>query len=941
MVATSRLSTLASWCALALLASSSTATAKLEPVKREYDSHTYYVLELDPSQLPSATSPHDVALALGAEHVERVGELDNHFLIRAPKDVVARGEDAWELHHAATLARRSGSPVERDLVMERYALLGKGRGPAKRLHARRGPGSSPAHSRLSRKAVLSLERQQPRLRVKRDRPIEPPGFSPRAPPNAALVGAQAGEQSLITTMAKEFDIIDPLWSKQWHLVNGLVEENSINVTGVWSEGILGQGINVAMVDDGLDMHSDDLAANFHAEGSWDYNDNTALPEPRLSDDQHGTRCAGEIAAVKNDVCGVGVAHKAGIAGIRILSASISDADEASALNYGYQTNAIYSCSWGPPDDGKSMEAPGRLIQQAMLNGVQKGRQGKGSIFVFASGNGGGVDDQCNFDGYTNSLMSITVGAIDRKNLHPFYSEACAANMVVTYSSGSGDNIHTTDVGKNKCTDRHGGTSAAAPIAAAVFALVLEARPDLTWRDIQHLVVQTAVQINPTDPDWQMTAVGRYFNHKYGFGKLDAWAIVNKAKTWELVKPQAWYATHEVQAGLDLTPQGVTSTIEITAEDLERHNFESLEHITVTVHISHQRRGNIEVELDSPRGMKSILARPRRFDEATTGIPNWTFMTVKHWDEDPVGTWTLRVKDRQTNNKNGTFNSWSMHLWGSSIDADKAKPYALPSPYQPGVPEEDEDPVDEPTATSDDPSKAYPKPTEHLPDDHADANGEATEPFGEPTSTPTSPAEVVPTPEEDIELPTPTPTLPSVDDEMLPVEDEDIGYTAPAAGTTSIADDADEYYENTPGYLTGVKNLLGSSTWMFVAGGTIVVFLAGVTAFFVLRRRPRLLGRGRGYDFAPQTDEEDGLPMSAMDRNRLSLGPGSARTRELYDAFRLDSDEEDESDDEGRVKVRVRDDVAYNDDAMRSFHDDPAQPLAVREESKLDEKPFRD
>lgn len=178
----------------------------------------------------------------------------------------------------------------------------------------------------------------------------------------------------------------------------------------------------------------------HAEGSWDYNDNTALPEPRLSDDQHGTRCAGEIAAAKNDVCGVGIAYQAGIAGIRILSASISDADEASSLNYGYQTNDIYSCSWGPPDDGRSMEAPGRLIVKAMLNGVQNGRGGKGSVYVFASGNGGAVDDQCNFDGYTNSLMSITVGAIDRKGLHPYYSEACAANMVVTYSSGSGDNI---------------------------------------------------------------------------------------------------------------------------------------------------------------------------------------------------------------------------------------------------------------------------------------------------------------------------------------------------------------------------------------------------------------------------------------------------------------------------------------------------------------------
>lgn len=205
------------------------------------------------------------------------------------------------------------------------------------------------------------------------------------------------------------------------------------------------------------MHSDDLAPNFvglphtsfrlgeltctqFANGSWDYNDHTPLPEPRLSDDQHGTRCAGEIAAVKNDVCGVGVAYESQVAGIRILSASISDADEASALNFGFHDNDIYSCSWGPPDDGQQMEAPSRLITKAFLNGVQNGRGGKGSIYVFASGNGGGVDDQCNFDGYTNSIFSVTVSAIDRKGLHPYYSEACSANMVVTYSSGSGDNI---------------------------------------------------------------------------------------------------------------------------------------------------------------------------------------------------------------------------------------------------------------------------------------------------------------------------------------------------------------------------------------------------------------------------------------------------------------------------------------------------------------------
>jgi kexin len=87
-----------------------------------------------------------------------------------------------------------------------------------------------------------------------------------------------------------------------------------------------------------------------------------------------------------------------------------------------------------------MDAPGILIKRAMVNAVQNGRDGKGSIYVFASGNGAAAEDNCNFDGYTNSIYSITVGAIDRKGEHPYYSESCSANLVVTYSSGSGDAI---------------------------------------------------------------------------------------------------------------------------------------------------------------------------------------------------------------------------------------------------------------------------------------------------------------------------------------------------------------------------------------------------------------------------------------------------------------------------------------------------------------------
>jgi len=182
--------------------------------------------------------------------------------------------------------------------------------------------------------------------------------------------------------------------------------------------------------------------------------------------------------MRNDKCGVGVAYDARIAGVRILSAEITEADEAASITYGYQDNQIFSCSWGPADDGQSCEGPPPMVAKAFQEGIDHGRQGLGSIYVFATGNGGGFSDNCNFDGYTNSPYTITIGAIDRNNGHPSYSEACSAQMAVTYSSSGGYGnsfIYTTDVMPGECTDRHGGTSAAAPLAAGIFALVLSVR----------------------------------------------------------------------------------------------------------------------------------------------------------------------------------------------------------------------------------------------------------------------------------------------------------------------------------------------------------------------------------------------------------------------------------------------------------------------------------
>ncbi|KAF8511141.1 peptidase S8/S53 domain-containing protein [Hysterangium stoloniferum] len=789
------------------------------PHRPQYATYNYYVLEHDPS---APASLADVAQALGVQIVQELGVLRNHWLARIILPTKRDGEDPVLASYRQLQTRAASS---RNLV-----------------------GTRSVEAIRARDVVSSVRAVLPqtlRKRIKRDG-----YYAERAPPPLRPTKGDKNETSPAHAMASRLGIEDPIFPEQWHFVNEEFPQHMMNVTAVWEElGITGKGVYVAMVDDGVDYEHHDIKDNFFIEGSYDFNDHEALPKPKLRDDHHGTRCAGEISAVKNDVCGVGIAYQSKIAGLRILSGPISDVDEALALNYAYQNTSIYSCSWGPPDNGRAMEAPGYLIQKAVVEGITNGRNGKGSIFVFASGNGAASGDQCNFDGYTNSIFSVTVAAVDHQGLHPYYSEPCAANMVVTYSSGGGKNIVTTDIGQDKCAYTHGGTSAAAPIASAVFALALEARPELTWRDIQHLCVRTGLKINPDDPDWERTATGRPYSYKYGYGRLDAWQYVKAAQTWDLVKPQAWVDMplielgggrvdndEQMLGGQPIISGGIKSTMKVTHDTLMANNFELLEHVTVKVWINHTKRGDVEVEIISPNGIRSVLAGPRTRDSSGQGFLGWTFMSIKHWGENPIGNWTIRVFDQGIEGSTGTFLGWTMGFFGSSIDPAAAVPYTLNTvTASPGNPL----PPPPPTPT-DGNTKTHAKPTAHLPGDHSEATGEAHKPtFGD----------------SDTSAPSTTP---------------------------------DE------GYFTGMSRLLKNSKWLIGAIGIVILFGIGAAIFF-WRRHKRL-----SQDPYEPVDGDEYVPMMGRgERPSGGLNRDRGRTKELYDAFGEGSD--DEGDEEAAMR----------------------------------------
>lgn len=96
-----------------------------------------------------------------------------------------------------------------------------------------------------------------------------------------------------------------------------------------------------------------------------------------------------------------------------------------------------------------------------------------------------------------------------------------------------------------CTSSHTGTSASAPLAAGIAALVLQANPDLTWRDLQHIVVRTSnpAYLGKSPNEWLVNGVGRKYSHSFGYGLMDAAAMVRLARVWEKVPDQVIFSNH--------------------------------------------------------------------------------------------------------------------------------------------------------------------------------------------------------------------------------------------------------------------------------------------------------------------------------------------------------------------------------------------------------------
>jgi subtilisin family serine protease len=475
---------------------------------------------------------------------------------------------------------------------------------------------------------------------------------------------------------------DPLFPQQWHLLKTQDSNDvDINVTPVWPTR-KGTGINIGIVDDGVQLTHPDLVDNAATSGNYDWNDADTDPAPSLAADDHGTSVAGLAAARGNNGIGVsGVAPQATLYGLRLIAMPTTDQQDAEAMAWRNDLIQIKNNSWGPVAGSPwSLGTAGSLWQSAVASGTTYGRNGLGTIYVFAAGNGKKYEDQGNKNAYANNIHVLAVSAIDNTGASASFSEG-GSHIVVSAPGESTPGIVTTDrTGDNgynpgsselsdlDYTQKFGGTSAAAPIVSGVIALMLEANPNLSWRDVKEILLRSSQKLQPSDNNWVARDGGQpslplIKHHEFfGGGLVDANAAVALASTWTPLGTEAVVTKSTARVAQTIPDDATPLVIPLTPSGPRLR----VEHVEVTVNITHAWRGDLEITLTSPSGTVSTLASPT-FSDSGDNYTNWTFSSVRHWGESSEGTWQLSIRDVDTGFV-GKFNFATIKFYGVAPDA---------------------------------------------------------------------------------------------------------------------------------------------------------------------------------------------------------------------------------------------------------------------------------
>jgi hypothetical protein len=514
----------------------------------------------------------------------------------------------------------------------------------------------------------------------------------------------------------------------------------INVDPVFMTGTSGANVITAVVDTGLEIAHEDLAVNVIPGQSYNFNTGSNDPTNTVdTDGDHGTSVSGLIAMARNSTGGIGVAPAAKLKGFNFLSSNTPFVSQLVAALGGSSANPnsrdvmIFNESFGQTvTDGHQHIDPTVLAQ--LISGVNTLRGGKGALYVKAGGNGffdmgtgtancdipnvtGVSCENVNFDPENATPYQMPVGAIAASGIKASYSTAGSALWVSAPGGGGGFNASVAGIGfapdayepamvttdqsgcakgssvtnsgtsrfnngqapNTSCnyTNTMNGTSSSTPVTVGVIALMLEANPNLTWRDVKHILASTARQIDAAraavtiaviggnyvaEPAWTTNNAGFHFHNWYGFGLVDANAAVVMAKTYTLGQLGTFVDTGTLSSGAlsqaipDHSITGASSAINVTT------GITFTEAVQISVTATHTFTGDLAIELTSPKGTRSVL---KTGDDGFFNSQNLIGMVLVSnalYGENPAGTWTLKVVD-VAQGDTGTLTGWTLRIYG--------------------------------------------------------------------------------------------------------------------------------------------------------------------------------------------------------------------------------------------------------------------------------------
>ena len=325
---------------------------------------------------------------------------------------------------------------------------------------------------------------------------------------------------------------DPSYFKQTYLWD-------IGFNNIWKE-YSGKGVKVAIYDQGFVPKHDDL----EIEKDTYYSE---YDHPYFKFGQHALMVGSIIGAKTNNGIGMtGIASNASITSHQLPFGESKKISMKFALKYDIVNN-----SWGSRELTLNQdEYPVHYdyLNSEIEDAVISGRNGLGTSIVFASGNSNLIGHDSNADYTHQSPFVINVGGyMDspyqslflEKKLYSFPTQS--ANILVAAPT---TNIVTLmgrdlnfdeDVGLSATSSNANshGTSFAAPIVSGIIALMLEANPNLGFRDVKTIL---ALSAHPTGNNISNGAKffnggGFVFNRKYGFGVVNADRAVKLAESW--------------------------------------------------------------------------------------------------------------------------------------------------------------------------------------------------------------------------------------------------------------------------------------------------------------------------------------------------------------------------------------------------------------------------